>query len=53
VIVLFEHRSFVHVIVGRHAVVVSVLRQQAYVFQVVPANIDIEEDDASTMLYPQ
>ncbi len=54
VVVLFEHRCFVDVVVGGNAVVVSVFGELSDVLQVVAADIDVEKHQvAIDVLLPQ
>ena len=47
VVVLFEHRSFIDVIVGGHPMVVSVFGQLSDIFRVVAADVDVEKDQVA------
>ena len=44
VVVLFEHRGFVDVVIGGHAMIVSIFREFSNVLCVIAADIDVEED---------
>ena len=46
-IVLFEHWSFVDVVVGGNAVVVRVFGQFSDIFHVVAANVDVEKHEVA------
>ena len=46
-IVLFEHRCFINVIVSGNPMIVRVLRQLAYIFEVISTDVDIEKDEVS------
>ena len=44
VLVLFEHRRFIDVIVGRNSVIVRVFGQPFHIFQIVAADVDVEKN---------
>jgi hypothetical protein len=43
-LVLFEHRRLIDVIIGRQPMVACVLGKEPDVLQIIPANVHIEED---------
>ena len=54
VVVLFEHRSFIDVIVGGDTMVVSVFGELSDIFQVIAADVDVEKDQVAVhVLLPQ
>ncbi len=47
VVVLFEHRRLIDVVIGGHAMIVRVFSQLSDVFCIIAADIDVEEDQVA------